>query len=201
MRYSSVGPLAANCLLVALGSCGILTPIVTRWDLMGSWSGSVTFPDGSITLGESNVSVFGGSRGRVRFCNLAEGTFGLPFSSMGRDELAGVQVRTDQPLCETRSRTIVGGSGVTWAHPTPQDTLALVASISDQWTLNGEINVTSYSKAGPPDLNVGNSATVERLTGTFMILAMHQAGTVYRFEGDTFELSVILRKFERYLAY
>jgi len=84
---------------------------------------------------------------------------------------------------------ITGGSVLIWASPAG-DPNTLAAVHSDAWTVTGQIEITSYSDLGLPDLDAGESAPTERAQGTFSLTATNGAGEIIRIEGGSFELSV-----------
>ena len=164
---------------------------VTWWDAQGSWSGRVTLPGEVEAERESGITdpVAGFDEDRIRLCQLAVMDLGMTFVPIGRDRPAAIRVRTARPLCEEGRTEITGGSVLIWANP-GSDPNILAAALAEAWTLTGEIEVMSYSDFGLPELDAGESATTERVQGTFSLTATDAAGAVIRIEGGTFELTV-----------
>jgi hypothetical protein len=131
----------------------------------------------------------GSSEGRIRLCELSAMDLSLTFVPIERDRPAAIRVRVARPLCHTGATQITGGSVLIWASPAG-DPHTLTAVHSDAWTVTGQIEITSYSDLGLPDLDAGESARTERAQGTFSLTATNGAGENIRIEGESFELSV-----------
>lgn len=170
---------------------------VTRWDARGSWSGNFTLPGGAGMSSEGTVDAGeeGPSEARLRMCDLHEVTFGLPFTAAVRGEPAAIRVRTAEALCRTGGRAVQGGSVLVWT-PVGQDTLTVRAVPSDEWVVSGEVEILSYDESGLPDLDVGESATTEIVSGTFALTAVDSAGNTIVLEEGTFELVITATRVE-----
>lgn len=169
---------------------------VTHWDARGSWSGRLTLPGEETVPGEESVDAGDSARpqDRIRLCELDSATFGLPFTGAVRDKPAALRIRTPDALCRTGRRSI-GGTVLVWS-PVGQDTLTLSAMPSAAWEVSGEIDVVEYRESGLPDLDVGESATIEALSGTLTITATDGSGSTIGLEEATFDLRVTARRVE-----
>lgn len=168
---------------------------VTRWEARGSWSGRLSLPgevetssEGSVDAGED-----GRSETRIRMCDLHAATFGFPFMAAVRGEPAAVRVRTREPLCRTGRNTVEGGSVLVWTSQ-GQDTLTLHAAPSDRWDVIAEVEVLQYRDFGLPDLDAGESAVTDAVSGTLSLTAVDESGHVILLEEGTFELTVTARR-------
>lgn len=182
----SIG-LALSALLSASGCT-----TVTRWDVQGAWSGRVTLPGEAPTQRSSSLTDLhaGPDEGRIRLCGLSAVVLSLSFVPIERGNPAAIQVRTERPLCQAGPSRIVGGSVLVWGHP-GSDENVLAAAPSDEWTVSGEIVVTGVSEHGLPDLDAGESATTQRMFGTFSVTATDASGSVILIEEGTLELSIV----------
>lgn len=187
--------MTAFALLAAIGLSAC--DEVTQWEARGSWSGSLTLPGGTVASSEGSVDIgeAGRSQSRVRMCDLHAVGFGLPFMAAVRDEPAAVRVRTAEPLCRTGPATIDGGSVLVWT-PLGQDTLTLSAAPSDRWGVSAELQILRYDDFGLPDLDVGESAVTETVSGTFSLTATDESGSTIVLEEGTFELIITARRVE-----
>lgn len=170
---------------------------MTRWDAHGSWSGTVSLPGEAVTSGQGSVGAGeeAPTKRRLRMCDLREVTFGLPFTAAVRGEPAAVRVRTGEPLCRAGRSSVQGGSVLAWT-PLGQDTLTVRAVPSDDWEVSGELEVLRYDDAGLPDLDVGESATTEVVSGTFTVSAVDSTGGTIVLEEVTFELMITATRVE-----
>jgi hypothetical protein len=177
---------------VALAGCDE----ATNWEAFGSWSG-VLAVSGEDPMSTS-ASVYTGDRTRprtrIRLCGLDSVTFDLPFAGAVRGEPAAVRIQTPDALCRTGRRAI-GGVVLVWS-PVGQDTLTLSATPSEVWQLSGEIDVREYLESDLPDLDVGESAITEMLSGTLTITATDGSGRTFGLEQAAFDLQVTARRFE-----
>lgn len=178
-----------------LVTCLILTSGCTErttWDARGSWSGRVTMPGEVAVQRESGLTdlVAGSTEDRIRLCALDEIVLSLTFVPIERDRPAAIEVRTARPLCGTGPAAITGGSVMIWRNP-GDDPNVLAAARSDEWTVSGELEITGYSDPGLPHLDAGDTATTERVQGTFSLTATDGAGALIRIEEGAFELEVI----------
>lgn len=189
----SVTILSLMLATISLGGCKEMT----RWDAHGSWSGTVSLPGEAVTSGEGSVDAGeeAPTKPRLRMCDLREVTFGLPFTRAVRGEPAAMRVRTGEPLCRTGRSSVQGGSVLVWT-PLGQDTLTVRAVPSDDWEVSGELEVLRYDDAGLPDLDVGESATTEVVSGTFNVTAVDSTGDTILLEEGTFELMITATRVE-----
>ncbi|MHB1191976.1 MAG: hypothetical protein ACYC6F_02930 [Longimicrobiales bacterium] len=163
----------------------------TWWDARGSWSGRVTLPGEVEVQREAGLTDIdaGSDEGRVRLCELSDMDLSLTFVPIEKDRPAAIRVRVARPLCHPGATQITGGSVLIWTSPAG-DPHTLTAVHSNAWTVTGQIDITSYSDLGLPDLDAGESASTEHAEGTFSLTATNGAGEIIRIEGGSFELSV-----------
>lgn len=185
----------AACLLAA--ACGI----VTSWDATGLWNGQVSRSGAMTAQRESAVTdvIPGSSESRVDACDLRELAFSLSFIPFEQGNPAAIEVRLATPLCQLGSSPVEGGSVLVW-QPMASDSTTVSARPSDQWTVSGTLTVTSFSDLGLPDLDVGESATVQEARGTFELTARETLGDSIRVESAEFQLTVEARKFKRSIS-
>ena len=189
----SVTILSLMLATISLGGCKEMT----RWDAHGSWSGTVSLPGEAVTSGQGSVDAGEGAptKPRLSMCDVREVTFGLPFTGAVRGEPAAVRVRIGEPLCRMGRSSVQGGSVLVWT-PLGQDTLTVRAVPSDDWEVSGELEVLRYDDAGLPDLDVGESATTEVVSGTFTVSAVDSTGGTIVLEEVAFELAITATRVE-----
>jgi len=181
--------------LLLLGAC----TAVTRWDVGGSWDGLVTLTGEAATPRSSTVTDprAGEQADRIRLCELETLTFSLHFVPIQEGLPAAIEIRVGRPLCQTGRADMVGGSVLVWTEIQPE---TLAARPSSSWTVSGHLDVDDFDNRGLPELDVGESATVETLSGSLALSASDGSGGLVLIEEATFELQVIARKFERTIS-
>lgn len=178
--------LLSMCLLIA-GGCAE----VTWWEASGDWTGMVTLPGETAVQRTSGLAdpVPGQTERRVRLCQLSTVVLGMTFVPIERDRPAAIEVQTADPLCNEGTTQITGGSVMIWANP-GSDENVLAAARSDDWTVTGEIEVTSYESYPLPKLDAGDRADIEHIEGTLSLTATDDTGAVIRIQNATFHLTV-----------
>jgi hypothetical protein len=207
MRCSRVCSSFGSVGLLLVGLTGCLE--VTWWDAQGSWSGAVTVPGQAELQRSGSVSdpTAGPVEEPISLCDLTEMDLGLPFSPIQRDQPAAITIATARPLCMDGRTTITGGAVLIWGIP-GSDPNVLAAIRSDAWTVTGEINVTGFvcgsgtpdTCGREPDLDVGESANVERIDGTLTLTATSSSGQIIRIRNAVFHLTVTASRIERSIS-
>ena len=163
----------------------------TWWDARGSYTAAVTLPGEAAAqrTGSASDPTAGQTEERIDLCQLSQLDLGLAFVQIAKDKPAAIEVRTARPLCQVGKTQITGGSVLIWGNPAGQPSV-LQAMRSDAWTVTGELEVTSYLTDDLPDLDVGETASTERIEGKFTLTATGPGGAVIRIDGATFQLEV-----------
>jgi hypothetical protein len=162
---------------------------VTWWDARGDWSGQLTLPGGVATQTSSSVADpdAGPSDNRIELCDTNVMVLGVSGPvQVGRP--AAIEVRTARPLCQEGLMQITGGAVLVWRD---QGGNVTAAEREEDWTITGQVEVTSFMTQGLPDLDADETANTDHVEGTISLTATDEAGAVIRLENGTFELTVI----------
>ena len=162
---------------------------VTWWDARGDWSGQLTLPGGVATQTTSSVAdpEAGPSESEIELCDSNVMVLGVSGPiQVGRP--AAIEVRTARPLCQEGPTQITGGAVLVWRDQGGNVTAAVR---EENWTITGQVDVTTYLTQGLPDLEADETADTDHIEGTISLTATGDAGAVIRLENGTFELTVI----------
>lgn len=133
---------------------------------------------------------------KVRLCDLRRVKWGLPWSpEVGR--VVSLDVRLPKPLCQVGEPMSVSGSAIVVGHPGGDTTLVTGVS-SEDWTVEGTVQILEVTDPANDDPDVGEEVVVETARGTFDLIAIRAPTDTLRLEGGQFlfRISVLKYTFE-----
>ena len=184
---------AAFLLIYAAGVTGC-SNTKTSWEAGGDYYATLTIADTTSSF-HGIVHLTEGIQvdHEVRMCDVRNVTWGLPFSSVTRDQVAAIRITLPRALCHEDSDIVSGGTVLTM-QPVASDTSVLLAQPASGWTITGTVTVAEYT-----DFNAGEPAVNERVLsetakGTFALEAHGPNGEVVRFQNGTYQFDIYVRK-------
>lgn len=166
----------------------------TSWEAGGDYSAMITMADSTRDV-DGQVYYTSGVHveDEVTLCGIRSVTWGLPFSTIARGDVAAIITPLPQPLCTKGTHAISSGTVLTY-QPVGGDTLTLRAQPASGWTVTGSVTVSEAEYYNPADPDVHERVLTEKATGTFTLQANGPGGQVVRFENGTYEFDIYLRK-------